>query len=85
MKPKEIIEGLMAKAQDFYGQTAAEYVDGVACVAYNPEEDIIEPGVFLTPPESFVTLPIRDFNSPQYNIETARPILYPQIRTKVNA
>lgn len=80
MQPKEIIAGLMERAQHFYGQTAKE--DGQAVVAFNPQEGIVEPGVYLFAPEHFVTLPIKNFNEPQYNIETARAVLYPQIREK---
>ena len=78
-KPGEIIDGLMAAAERYYGQDS----EGRACVAYNPQEGIVEPGLFLYPPESFVTLPIRGETTPQWNIETARKELYPQIREKV--
>lgn len=78
MAPREIIEGLMAAAQEYHEQDAL----GQAVVAYNPQEDIIEPGVLLDAPESFIVLPVRGPHEPQYNIHEARKIIYPQIRNK---
>lgn len=76
MEPKDIIDGLLTAAQTYYSQTSVEGVAAEAVVAFNPETMQVENGVFLYPPENFVTLPIRSNQEFQHNVETARSILY---------